>query len=326
MPGEYGKAPLIALGTTLLVWAACAGAQLKFPERPIRLVASTTAGSQPDMIARTIGQKIHEHWGAPVVVDNRPGGGGSLAAAPVAKATPDGHTLLYALPNFATSAVLQQGLPYDPLKDFTAVAHIGISTNILVCVPSLGAKSVAELVAAAKARPGKLIHVSSATGSASHLSGARFTFITGIKAVHVAYKGGPDAIVELLGGRGHFHIGTMGVALPFVREGKLVALAVTSPERAPVLPDVPALGEYLAEFKRPDTSHGILTPAGTPRAVVEQLNKEIVRILNLPDVRERLNAISYVIAPSSPQEYDTLLRAQIASLSTLTRDIGLRPR
>ncbi len=327
MPSRWRKQLLIALASSAVLgaWHGAASAQPKYPERPIRLVASTTAGSQPDMIARTLGQKMHEHWGSPVVVDNRPGGGGTLAAAPVAKATPDGYTLLYALPNFATSAVLQQGLPYDPLEDFTRVAHIGISTNVLVCVPSLSVKSVPDLIAAAKARPGKLIHVSSATGSASHLSGARFAFITGIKTVHVAYKGGPDAVIELLGGRGHFHVGTMGVTLPFVREGKLVALAVTSPQRAPVLPDVPALGEFLAEFKRPDTSHGILAPARTPPAIVDQLSKEIARILDLPEVKARLNAISYVIAPSTPQEYDTLLRAQIAALASLTRDIGLRP-
>jgi tripartite-type tricarboxylate transporter receptor subunit TctC len=325
---KYRVGLTVALLAGALFATTQAGAQgsRKYPDRPIRLVASTTAGSQPDMIARLIGQKMHEHWGQAVVIDNRPGGGGTLAATPVAKAAPDGYTLLYALPNFATSAVLQQGLSYDPLKDFTGATHIGISTNVLVCAPSVGARSVADLVAAAKAQPGKLIHASSAVGSASHLSGARFGYITGIKTVTVAFKGGPDATIELLGGRAHYHVGTMGVTIPFIKEGKLIALAVTSPQRAPLLPDVPALGETLAEFKRPDTSHGLLAPAGTPRAVLDQISKEIARVLALPDVKARLDAISYVIAPSSPDEYNDILRAQIAALATLTRDIGLRSK
>ena len=326
MPTRYGAGLGIAVlaGALSATSHALAQEQRNYPERPIRLVASTTAGSQPDMIARLIGQKMHEHWGQAVVVDNRPGGGGTLAATPVAKAVPDGYTLLYALPNFATSAVLQQSLAYDPLKDFIGATHLGISTNVLVCAPSVGARSVADLVAAAKAQPGKLIHASSAVGSASHLSGARFGFITGIKTVNVAFKGGPDATIELLGGRAHYHVGTMGVTISFIKEGKLIALAVTSPQRAPLLPDVPALGETLAEFKRPDTSHGILAPAGTPRAVLDRISREVARILALADVKARLDAISYVIAPSSPEEYDAILRHQIGALATLTRDIGLR--
>ncbi|MGH8637221.1 MAG: Bug family tripartite tricarboxylate transporter substrate binding protein [Burkholderiales bacterium] len=328
MPTRYGDGLAIAfvVGSLFAASQACAQGQPKYPDKPIRLVASTTAGSQPDMIARMIGQKMHEHWGQPVVVDNRPGGGGTLAAAPVAKASPDGHTLLYALPNFATSAVLQRSLSYDPLKDFTGVAHIGISTNVLVCSPALNARSVADLIAAAKARPGKLIFASSAIGSASHLTGARFGFITEIKTIQVAFKGGPDAVIELLGGRAHYHVGTMGVTLPFIKEGKLVGLAVTSPQRAPALPDTPALGELLAEFKRPDLSHGILAPAGTPRVILDQVSKELARILDLPDVKKRLATISYVIAPTSPDEYDTILRGQIAVLASLTRDLGLRPK
>jgi tripartite-type tricarboxylate transporter receptor subunit TctC len=296
-----------------------------YPSKPIRLVISTTAGGQPDMLARMIAQKMSESWGRPVVVDNRPGAGGVLAAIPVAKAAPDGHTVLYSLPNFAISTVLQPSVPYD-LKDFAGITQIGFSTNVLVATPALGVKSVKDLVAVAKAQPGKLILASSATGSASHLTGARFNFITGIKVVTVAYKGGPDATIEVLAGRAQYHVGTMGVVLPFVKEGKLVALGVTTPERAAVLPDVPTLGETLPEFKRPETSHALLAPAGTPRAIVNQINKEMARIFDLPDVKERVQSIAFVTAPSTPEECARILRGQIETLSKLVVDAGLKPK
>ena len=310
----------------LCIVGAQGHAQQKYPTKPIRLVISTTAGGQPDMIARLITQKMHESLGQPVIVDNRPGGGGTLAATPVSKATPDGHTLLYVLPNFATSAVLQPSLPYDPLRDFVGATHIGMSTNVLVASPALGVKTLKDLVALAKAQPGKLVHASSATGSASHLTGARLNLITGIKVVNVAFKGGPDATIEILGGRASYHVGTMGVCLPFIKEGKLVALGVTTPQRAPVLPDVPTLGELLPEFKRPETSHGLVAPTGTPRAILNQLSKEIARILDSPDVKERLQNISYLAEPSTPEEYDKILRAQIEGLARIVRDAGLKPK
>ncbi len=303
-----------------------AQAQQNFPVKLVRLVVATTAGSQPDMLARMIAQKMSENWGSTVVMENRPGGGGILAASTVARAAPDGHTLLYALPNFAISAVLQPSLPYDPFNDFAGATHIGISTNVLVASPALGVKSVKDLIALAKAQPGKLVFASSAAGSASHLSGARFNLVAGIKVVQVAFKGGPDATIEVLAGRANYHVGTMGVVLPFIKEGKLLALAVLTPQRAPVLPDVPALGETLPEFTRPETSHGLLAPAGTPRPILNQISKEIARILDLPDVRERLQGISYVSAPSTPEEYNKILRAQIETLSKLVRDAGLRPK
>jgi tripartite-type tricarboxylate transporter receptor subunit TctC len=278
------------------------------------------------MIARVLAQKLVETWGQPVVVDNRPGGGGTLAAIPVAKAAPDGYTLLYTLPNFTISAAMQSGLPYDPLKDFDAIAQIGMSTNVLVASAALSVKSLSDLVALAKAQPGKLVHASSAVGSASHLTGARINYITGIKVVNVAFKGGPDATIELLAGRASFHVGTMGVCLPFIREGKLVALGVTTPQRARVLPDVPSLGELLAEFKRPETTHGLVAPAGTPREIREAISRQLAAILEMTDVRERLDKINYVIAPTTPEEYDQIVRSQIEGLSALVLAAGLKPK
>jgi len=317
---------VVVTGVALTAAPCIPQAQQNFPSKPIRLVASSTAASQPDMLARMIAQKMSEHWGRPVIMDNRPGAGGVLAAATVAKATPDGHTLLYSLPNFAISTVLHPSVPYEPLKDFAGISQIGFSTNVLVVAPGLGVKSVKDLIALAKAQPGKIIFASSATGSASHLSGARFNFIAGIKVVHVAFKGGPDATIEVLAGRAHYHVGTMGVVLPFIKDGKLLPLALMTPQRTPVLPDVPPLAETLSEFKRPETSHAVLAPAGTPRPILNQINKEIARILELPDVKERMQSISFVAAPSTPEECEKILRAQIETLSKLVSDAGLRPK
>ena len=323
---RYSLALVVAAGASLAIVSVPAHAQQKYPNKPIRLVASTTAGSQPDAIARMIAQKMSENWGQAVVIDNRPGGSGTIAAATVAKSPPDGYTLMYVLPNFTISTALQSSLPYDALKDFAAITQIGMSTNVLITSPAVGARTAKDLIALARAQPGKLIHASSAVGSASHLTGARFNLIAGIKVVNVAYKGGPDATIEVLAGRAQYHVGTMGVVLPFIKDGKLVGLGVTTPQRAPVLPDVPTLGELMAEFKRPETTHGLIAPAGTPRAIVNQLNKELARIIELPDVKERLQAIAFVTMPSTPEDYGAILRAQIATLGKLVVDAGLKPR
>lgn len=321
---RQGIARAAAAAATL--FAATAFAQQPFPAKPVRIVAGTTAGSQPDGLSRIIGQKLSEAWAKPVVIENRPGGGGSLAGATVAKATPDGHTLMYALPAFSIAAAMQAPLPYDPLKDFVGVSQIGFSTNVLVVTPSLNAKSVKDFIAIAKAQPGKLIFGSGATGTAGHLSGARFNLIAGIKVVHVAFRGGPEAAIEVLAGRSHYTVSTLGVALPFITDRKLVALAVLSPQRSPVLPDVPALSEIMPEFKRPESSHSILAPAGTTRAIVNQLNKAVLRVLDSADVKERFQAISFVMSPSTPEECDRILRTQIETLSQVVRDAGLRTK
>jgi tripartite-type tricarboxylate transporter receptor subunit TctC len=301
-----------------------AHAQQKFPVKPIRIVASTTAGSQPDGLARFITQKMSETWGVPVVMDNRPGGSGTLAAGPVAKAAPDGYTLLYVLPNFVISTGMLTSLPYDPVKDFTGVAQIGVSTNIIVAAPSLGVKSLKDFVALAQAQPGKMIFSTSAAGSAANLSGVRFNRAAGLKVIHVAFKGGPDSMIEVLGGRAHYHLGTLGVTIPYIKDGKLTPLAVTTPQRTPVLPDVPTLGEIYAEFQRPETSHGLVVPTGTPRAVIEQLSRETLRIVNSPGMKERMQLIGFVGTPGGADEYTKILRAQIEAMGKLVRDAGLR--
>jgi len=319
-------ASAIAIGVAFTAAPGPAQAQQKFPAKPVRLLVGLPAGSQADTVARMIGAKLSESWGWPVVVDNRPGAGGILAAVALAKAVPDGHTLLYAGVNFAVSAALQPNLPYDPLKDFAGVSQVGFGIQVVVVPPALGVKSIAELIALAKAQPGKIIFGSPATGGGSHLSGARFNLAAGIKVVHVAFKGGPEATIEAVAGRTHYTVVPVVSVLPFTREGKLLALAVFTPQRSPALPDVPTLAETMPELGRPEASNGVLAPAGTPRPVLHQISKAVVRILALPDIKERLQGFGYAPAATTPEEYDRILREQIDTLSRVVRDIGLRPQ
>ncbi len=297
-----------------------------FPNKPVRLVSSTAPGSQPDSIARLLIQKLSEQWGKPVIMDNRTGGGGLLASSVVAKAAPDGHTLLYVLPNFVISPALHPNNAYPPLNEFVGIGQIGFSTNILIASPTLGVSNVKEFIALAKAQPGKLIIGSTGAGTAGHLSGTRFNLLAGIKAVAVAYKGGPEVMIEVMSARCHYAVSTMGSALPFIKEGKLVPLGVTSPKRAAVLPEVPSLGEIQPGFQQSETSHGLLAPAGTPRSILNQISRDVTRALDLPDIKERLNAINFVIAPSTPEAYDKIVRDQMSMISSLVVAAGLRPK
>jgi tripartite-type tricarboxylate transporter receptor subunit TctC len=317
-------AAVTAMGVALASEPVQAQPQQKFPMRPVRVVVPNPPGSQGDALARMIGQKLGERWGQSVVVDNRTGGVGTVAGSTVVKAAPDGHTLLQTA-GFPISAVLQANLPYDPLKDFTGVAQIGIGTQVIVVSPAIGARTVKDFIAFAKAQ-GKVIYGSSAVGTGSHLNGARFALAAGIKSVTVAFKGGPEAVIEVMAGRTHYSSVTLFSALPHVNDGKLVALAVAIPQRAPQLPDVPTLAETFPDFKRPDNTTGILAPAGTPRPILAQISKDVAYVLDLPDVRERLQGMGYFIAPSTPQEFDAILRSQIEILSKVVRDVGLRPK
>lgn len=290
------------------------------------MVSATAPGSQPDMIARLIIPKMSEQWGKPIVLDNRTGAGGALAAGVVAKATPDGHTVLYVLPNFVISPALYPHFTYPAISEFVGIGQIGFSTNVLVASPTLGAKNVTDFIALARTQPGKLIIGSTGATTAGGLSGARFNMLAGIKAVSVQYKGGPEVMIEILSGRAHYCVTTMGTGLPLIKEGKLVALGVTTPQRASVLPDVPALGELLPEFRQSETSHGLLAPAGTPRPILNQISREVARVLDLPDIKEKLNGISYVIAPSGPEAYDKIVRAQMAMVTNLVIAAGLRAK
>jgi tripartite-type tricarboxylate transporter receptor subunit TctC len=304
---------------------AQAQAQQKFPTKPVRMVVPNPAGSQGDTLARMIAHKMSEGWGQSVVVDNRTGGIGTLAAGTVVKATPDGHTLLITA-GLAISTAMQANTSYDPVRDLAGASQIGIGTQVLVVAPALGVKSVKDFIALAKSQPGKIIYGSSAVGTGSHLNGARFNLAAGIKVITVAFKGGAEATIEVMAGRTHFSSVTLFSALPFVQDGKLLALAVATPQRSPLMPEVPALAETMPDFKRSENTTGLFAPAGTPRPILNQISKEVARILDLPDIRERLQGMGYVPAPTTPEELDKILREQIETISRLVRDAGLRPK
>jgi tripartite-type tricarboxylate transporter receptor subunit TctC len=318
-------AAVIATGIALTAAPFFAQAQQKYPAKPVRLVVGLPAGSQTDTSARMMAQKMSESWGQPVVVENRSGAGGVLAANLVAKATPDGYTLLYAT-GFAISVALQTTLPYDPIKDFAGVAQISTGTLILAVAPALEVKSVKDLIALAKAQPGKIIYSSGGAGTISHLYGESVRLAAGIKVVNVKFNAGVEALIETMAGRTHYGFPALGVALPFIKDGKVRALAVTTPQRSPLLPEVPTLTEMLPDFRRPDNSSGLLAPAKTPRPIVNQISKEAARILNQPDIKERLQGMGGTPAPTTPEEYDKILRSQIETITRLAIDIGLRAK
>ena len=315
---------LSAVAVTFAIEAPSASAQAKpgFPSKPVRLVAGAF-GSPSDMLARTLAPPLSERWGRPVLVENRTGGAGTVQSAVVAQATPDGHTLLLISAQFAIGAALRpKSLPYDPLKDFVGVTQIGYSTSVLLVSPALGVKSLKDFVAHGRANPGKLLFSSGGGGSSTHLSAERFNYAAGIKAVHVGFKGTPDAILEVLGGRVQYCLVGLSAAMPMIKDGRLLALAVSTAQRTPLLPDVPAVGEILPGFGR-DGAHGIMAPAGTPLAIRTQISTEVARVFNSPDVKAKLQDLAYTIETTTPQEHDRIIRADIKSFSEIAKRVGL---
>jgi tripartite-type tricarboxylate transporter receptor subunit TctC len=285
---------------------------------------SGVPGSPSDILARTLGPKMSESWGQPVVIENRGGAAGQIAASIVAKAPADGYTLLLISAQFAIGAALQTNLPYDPRKDFAGVTQLGYSTSALMVPPALGVKTVKEFIAYAQARPGQIFFSSGGAGSSTHINAERFRYAAGIKAVHVGFKGTPEALIEVLAGRVHYCMVGLGASLPAIRDGRVVALAVSTPQRSPLLPDVPAMPEVISGFGR-DGSHSLLAPAGTPRPVLNQISKEVARIFALPDVKERLQALGFHLDPTTPEEHDRILRAQIETFAQVAKLVGLKP-
>lgn len=299
-------------------------AQQKFPSKPVRLVVPAS-GNTADVVARIIGPKLSENWRQPVIMENRAGAGGTFAAATVAKAAPDGHTLLLISGQFALGAALHANLPYQVLKDFTGVSQIGYSTSVLVTGPSTGIKTIKDLVTMAQSQPGKLIFSSGGAGSNNHMTVEYLAFNAGIKTVHVGFKSVSEALVEVLAGRAQYCLASVPAALPMIRDGRLQALGVTTPKRSPLLPNVPAIVEAIPGFSR-EASFGLYAPAGTSLAIRRQIGQEVARVLDIQDVRERLQAMAFTPASSTPEEMDRIFREQVAMFSELARQIGLRAK
>lgn len=296
----------------------------QWPTRPVRIVVGFSPGSTTDATARMLAPKLSEMWKQPVVIENRSGEGSSVASAMVAKATPDGYTLMVVSASFAINAVLRgTSAGYDPLRDFVSVAQVGTTTGALVVTPGLGVKSVKELVAVVRERPGKIFFGSSGAGSGLHISAERFNMSAGIKATHVAFKGQPEMLIEILAGRIHYGVPGLGPSLGMIKDGRLIALAVVTDKRSPLLPDLPALVEILPTFRR-DAAHTVMAPAGTPKGIVDKVAADVVRVINMPDIRAQMQAIDFMPAPELPRETDKILRAQLATFAEVAKAVGLK--
>jgi tripartite-type tricarboxylate transporter receptor subunit TctC len=313
----------VVAGIVLGSGQAFAQAQPKYPTKPVRIVVGFSAGSATDITARMIGPKLSEIWRQPIVIENRAGAGGVLANAAVAKATPDGHTLALISASFAITAVLNKDLPYDAVKDFVGVTQIGTSSGALVVTPSLGVKTVKDLIAMAKERPGKLVFGSAGAGSGIHMTAERFKMVAGINTVHVGFKGQPEMLIELLSGRIHYGFPGLGTSLHFIRDGKLQALAVVTKNRTPLLPDLPTLTEVLPGFER-DATHGLMAPAGTPRHILNKVSKDVAAVLQLPDVKLQMEKMTFEPGPTTPEEYDRLIHGMIKMFGKIAVAAGLR--
>ena len=314
------------LAAAILGSAAASYAQptQKYPVKPVRMLGGAF-GSPSDILARTVGLKLSEMWGQPVVIENRAGAAGTIAAMILSKAAPDGYTLLLISAQFTIGAALHANLPYDPVKDFAGVTQIGFSTSVLPVLPTLGPKTLKDFIAYAQARPGKILFSSGGGGSSTHLTAERFNSAAGIKAVHVGFKGTPDALLEVAGGRVQYCIVGLGSAMPLIKDGRLLPIAVSTPQRSPLLPEVPAIAESVPGFGR-DGSHSLLAPAGTPMAIRNQISRDVARVFEQADVKEKLSAQGYQPAPTTPVEHDKILREQIQGFIEITKRLGLKPQ
>ena len=295
-----------------------------WPAKPLRVVVPVGAGSTTDLIPRLVFEQLAPQIGQAIVVENRTGAGGTIGTAQVAKAEADGYTILAHGSAHTIAPALYANLAYHPARDFAAVVPFGISSGALVVAPGRF-KSVEELVAAAKARPGALTFSSVGIGTATHLSAERFRSSAGIDVVHVPFKGGAEAMLEVIAGRVDFFFAPVGLAMPNIREGKLVALVVNGAQRTAALPNVPTTREAgLVDAEYP-IWFGLFMPANTPREVVEKLNRETLKALRGPKLHERLAQMGLDPLPLTPREFDAYVQKEIALNAALVKQIGLKP-
>src|SRR5262245_7693366 len=314
----------LAAAAALAVLVAPAWSQA-YPSKPVRMIVGFPPGGGTDVVARVIGAKLQEWYGQPVVVENRPGATGTIGADVVAKSAGDGYTLLMGHVNSTGIAPnLFAKLPYDPIKDFSAVSYVGYVPNVLAVHPSVQANSVKELIALAKSQPGKMNYASSGNGSTQHLAGEMFKQLTGTNIVHVPYKGSGDAIKDLLAGFVNMNFDTMPPVLPHIQSGKLRGLAISTPKRLPQLPDVPTFAEVGITGFDVANWYGVQAPAGTPREIVLKLNADINKAMQVPEVRAALEKVGTQLREMSAPEFDSFMRAEVAKYAKLIKDAGIK--
>lgn len=307
-----------------LVCAASAWGQA-YPAKPIRLVVGFTPGGGADAIARLVGGNLSERFRQPVVIENRPGAGGMVGTALVAKSAPDGYSLLLTNANFATNpALYEKTVLYDPVKDFAAIHRLGASQYLLTVTPNLPAASVKELIALAKAKPGTLNVASAGIGGPGHLSAELFRFLTGAELVHIPYKGTSPAVTALLSGEAQVIFGNVGATLPLVQAGKLKGLAVSGAVRSSMAKEYPTVAEAGVPGFDVSSWYGVLAPAGTPPAVIQALSKELAQILEVREMRDKLAAVGLEIWGAAPAPFAAYINAEIGKWKKVARASGIR--
>ncbi len=315
---------LTALVPLAIGWTTLAAHAEPWPSKPIRAIVPFAAGSTTDIVPRVVLDQLSAQLGQAIIIENRAGAGGTIGSTFAAKADPDGYTLLAHGSALTISPALYPDLAFDPARDFIAAIPLGISPSVLVVPPDRGWKTVADFIKAAKARPGALNFSSVGVGSATHLSAERFRQSTGIDAVHIPFKGGAEAMTEVIAGRIDFFFGPVGLVLPNIREGKLRALVVNGAERSSALPDVPTTREAgIANAEYP-IWFGLFLPAKTPRDIVEKLHSETLKALQSPPVREKLAALGVDPMPLSPADFAAYVQREISTNAALVRAAGLK--
>lgn len=316
--------PALAVLAAALAFAPPPAAAQAYPAKSIRFIVPFAPGGGNDILGRVVALKLNESFGVPVVVDNRPGAGGTLGTDLTVKAPPDGYTVLINNLSVAVNVTLYSRLPYDPLKDLQTVSLVGRQPNILVVHPALPVKSWKELQALARARPGQLAFSSGGVGSSSHLAGELLKVLARIDLVHVPYKGMGPALVDLISGQVQLAMATMASALPHIRSGRLRPLAVSTARRVAVVPEVPTLQEAGLRGYEHSTWYGLYVPAGTPRPVVDRLNDAVRKIVSSDDVKQKFGPQGVEPESSSPEEFRAFLTAEIAKWARIVKGAGLR--
>lgn len=297
--------------------------QDRFPAKTVKIVVPFVAGSQVDLVAREIGRKLQDLWGQAVVVDNRPGAGGTIGSRAVATADPDGHTLLLTSASHAINPTLYRKLPYDTQKDLRGVTLATSVPNVLVVAPSLGVKSVPELLAMIRAKPGALNFASAGVGSGTHFNGEMFKAMAKLDIVHVPYKGTGDALVDTAAGRSAYYWSPLGLTLPFIKDKRLVPLAVSTAQRAPVMPDVPVISDYVPGMVY-DHWYGLLAPGKTPQPMVDKIAADVGRVLAMPEVVRSFAEQGVNPSPGTPAEFDRFIASEIGRLAAVVKSAGIQ--
>jgi len=295
-----------------------------YPTKPVRIIVAYPAGGGTDILSRTIGQKLSESLGQPFIVDNRPGANGNIGSEIAARATGDGYTLLMGTANLTVNPNFYPKLPYNTLKDFSPISLVTITPNILVVHPSVRATSVKELISVAKSKPGALNFASNGSGASSHLSGELFKTMTGTSMVHVPFKGGGPALTALLSGEVQLMFGNPLPLLPHVKTGKLRALAVTSAKRSAAAPDLPTMAEAGLPGYEVSPWYGLLAPSGTPKAIINTLSQEVIKVLRLPDVREQLSRSGADPIGNTPEEFSDFIKAELVKWAKVIKESGAK--